>query len=77
MFSQDNSLLSVGGQPGGNPEASGDEWPSERHAEVASESPERQHGAKGDVRPRHWTLLKGGSLRPDGEGYEDISHSAG
>ncbi|KAM7420244.1 hypothetical protein PAMA_014783 [Pampus argenteus] len=43
---QDDRLLSVGGQPGGNPEASGDERPSERHAEVAAESPERRHGDK-------------------------------
>ncbi|TMS10990.1 Failed axon connections-like protein [Larimichthys crocea] len=31
--------------------------PAERHSEVAAEPPERQHGAQGDVRSRHWTLL--------------------
>lgn len=74
---QDNSLLSVGGQPGGNPEAAGDERPSQRHAEVAAEPPERQHGAQGDVRPRHRTLLQRGGLLADGEGHEDAGHPAG
>ena len=77
VLSQDDSLLSVGGQPGGNSEAPGDERPSERHTEVAAEPPERQHGAQGDVRPRHRTLLQGGGLRPDGEGHEDAGHTAG
>lgn len=77
VFSQDNSLLSVGGQPGGNPEASGDERPAKRHSEVAAEPPERQHGAQGDVRPRHRTLLERGGLHADGEGHEDSGHAAG
>jgi len=77
VSSQDNSLLSVGGQPGGNPEAAGDERASERHSEVAAEPPERQHGAQGDVRPWHRTLLQGRGLHTDGEGHEDAGHSVG
>jgi len=74
---QDDSLLPVGGQPGGDSEAAGDERPAERLPEVAAEPPERQHGAQGDVRPRHRALLPGGGLRPDGEGHEDAGHAAG
>lgn len=74
---QDNSLLPVGGQPGGNPETAGHDRTHERHAEVAAEPPERQHGEEGDVRPRHRTLLQGGGLRTDGEGHEDPGHPAG
>lgn len=76
-FCQDNSLLSVGGQPGGNAEAAGDERPAERHSEVAAEPPERQHGAQRDVWPRHRALLQGRGLHADGEGHEDASHTAG
>lgn len=77
MFCQDNSLLPVGGQPGGNPETSGDERADEQHSEVAAEPPEWQHGAKGDVWPRHRTLLQRGGLHANGERHEDPGHSAG
>lgn len=77
VFFQDNSLLPVGGQPGGNSEAAGDERAPERHAEVAAEPSERRHGAQGDVRPRHRTLLQGGGLHADGEGHEDAGHFTG
>lgn len=77
MFPQDNSILPVGGQRGRNPEAAGDERSSERHAEMAAEPPEWQHGAQRDVRPRHRPFLQGGGLHADGEGHEDAGHSAG
>lgn len=67
----------MGGQPGGDPEAAGDERASERHPEVAAEPPELQHGAQRDVRPRHRTLLQGGGVQSDGEGPEDAGHPAG
>lgn len=67
----------MGRQPGGNAEAAGHERPSQRHFEVAAEPPEWQHGAQGDVRPRHRTLLERRGLHPDGEGHEDVGHTAG
>lgn len=42
-----------------------------------AEPPEWWHGAAGDVRPRHRTLLQGGGLHTDGEGHEDTGHSTG
>lgn len=42
-----------------------------------AEPPEWRHGAEGDVRPRHRTLLQGGGLHADGEGHEDTGHSTG
>ncbi|CAF91700.1 unnamed protein product, partial [Tetraodon nigroviridis] len=73
----DDSLLPVGGQPGGNAATAGRERPHERHAQVAAEPPERRHGEEGDVRPRHRTLLQRGGLRADGEGHADSGHPAG
>lgn len=75
--SQDDSVLPVGGQPGGDAEAAGDERPAQRHPQVAAEPPERQHGAQGDVRPRHRPLLQRGGLHANGEGHEDAGHTAG
>lgn len=77
MLLQDNSLLPVGGQPGGNSEAPLDDRASERHLEVAAGTPERQHGAKGDVRTWNRTLLQGGGLLADGEGHENARNPAG
>lgn len=77
VFCQDDSLLPVGGQPGGNAATAGHDWPHERHDEVAPEPPERQYGEEGDVRPRHRTLLQRGGLCADGEGHEDSGHPAG
>lgn len=72
---QDHSLLSVGGQPGGNPEDAVSERTAERRAQVDPESPDRRHRQEGDVRARHRALFTGGGLWADGEGHAHPGHS--
>ncbi len=54
---QDHSLLSVGGQPGGDPEDAVGERTAERPAQVDPESPDRRDREEGDVWARDRTLL--------------------
>lgn len=75
FVSQDHSVLSVGGQLGGNPEDAVSERTAERCAQVDPESPDRWDRQEGDVRARHRTLLTGGGLRADGEGHAHAGHS--
>lgn len=73
---QDYSLLSVGGQSGGDQEDAVSERAAEQPAQMDPESPDRRDREKGDVRARDRTPLAGGSLRPDGEGHAYPGHSA-
>lgn len=66
---QDHSVLSVGGQPGGNPEDAVSERTAERRAQVDSESPDRRDRQERDVWARDRTLFTGGGLWADGEGH--------
>lgn len=74
--SQDHSLLSVGGQPGGDAEDAVSERAAEWPAQVDPESRDRRDRQEGDVRTRDWAVLKGGGVRPDGEGHAHPGHSA-
>lgn len=71
---QDHRLLSVGGQPGGDPEDAVSERAAERRAQVDPESRDWWDCPEGDVRPWDRTLLQGGSLRTDGEGHAHPGH---
>lgn len=54
---QDHSLLSVGGQLGGDPEDAVSERTAERPAQVDLESPDRRDRQEGDVWARDRTFL--------------------
>ena len=73
---QDHSLLSVGGQPGGDSEDVIGERTSEWPAQVDPESPDRRDPQEGDVWPWDWAPLAGGNLHSDGERHAHLGHSA-
>lgn len=72
---QDHSVLSMGGQLGGNPEDAVSERTAERCAQVDPESPDRWDRQEGDVRARHRPFFTGRGLRADGEGHAHAGHS--